>query len=524
MDWNFPYASRRTPVLADSCVATSQPLASQAGLSMLARGGNAVDAIIAAAATLTVVEPVMNGIGGDAFAILWADGKLHGLNASGRAPRGWTLDRFKGRDAMPGQGWDSVTVPGAVSAWMELHAKFGKLPFDDLFEPAIRYARDGFLVTPAIAGMWAAQAPTLEHFATYRNTFLPHGRAPTTGERFRCAAQAETLALIAATKGEAFYRGALAEKIAATARAEGGAMTLADLAEHRADWVAPLGVDFKGYRIHELPPNGQGLAALIALGLLDRLDLDGLDPDGVGMQHLQIEATKLGMSDVRAHVGDPAAMRFSGEDFLKPAYLDERVKHIDRARATAPLPGEPRHSSTVYLAAADSQGMMISFIQSNYRGFGSGVVIPDTGIAMNNRGSCFTLQDGHPNRVGPAKRPLQTIIPGFATKDGQPVAAFGVMGGVMQPQGHVQVGTRMFGQGANPQAAADAPRWRVEGETLFVEDAWSGAFRDGLAAKGHKLEVGPPTPFGACQVIWRLPEGGYLAASESRRDGQAVGL
>ena len=524
MDWHFPYSSRRTPVLADACVATSQPLASQAGLAMLAKGGSAVDAIIAAAVTLTVVEPVMNGIGGDAFAILWADGKLHGLNASGRAPRGWSPERFKGLDAMPPQGWASVTVPGAVSAWMELHAKFGKLPFESLFEPAIRYARDGFLVPPAIAGMWNAQAPTLEHFPTYKVTFMPNGRAPMTGERFRCLDQAATLEAIAASKGEAFYRGALAEKIAATAKAEGGAMTFDDLAEHRADWIEPMGVDFKGYRIHELPPNGQGLAALIALGLLDRLDIGGLDPDGVEMQHLQIEATKLGMADVKAHVGDPATMKIRGEDLLDPAYLDSRVKLIDRTRATAPIPGQPRHSSTVYLTAADSQGMMVSFIQSNYRGFGSGVVIPGTGIAMNNRGACFTLAEGHPNQVGSAKRPLQTIIPAFATKDGAPVASFGVMGGVMQPQGHVQVGTRMFAQGANPQAAVDAPRWRVEGETVFIEPAWSQGFQDGLAAMGHKLEVGPPVPFGASQVIMRLDAGGYLAASESRRDGQAAGI
>jgi gamma-glutamyltranspeptidase/glutathione hydrolase len=524
MNWNFPYASPRMPVLADACVATSHPLASQAGLAMLAQGGNAVDAIIAAAVALTVVEPTMNGIGGDAFAILWDGRMLHGLNASGRAPRAWTPERYKGRDAMPGTGWDSVTVPGAVSAWMELHAKFGKLPFEALFAPAIRHARDGYLVTPVIAGMWRAQGPTLAHFEDYARTFLPDGRPPEAGERFRCPDQAATLETIAASRGEAFYRGALADMIVAASKAAGGAMTLDDLGAHRADWVEPLGVDFKGYRIHELPPNGQGIAALIALGILDRIDIEGLEPDSVELQHLMIEATKLGLADLRAHVADPAAMRVRPEDLLTCAYLDERAKLIDRERATVPAPGNPKRSGTVYLAASDANGMMVSFIQSNYRGFGSGIVIPGAGIAMNDRGACFTLEAGHPNEVGGGKRPLQTIIPAFATKDGAPVAAFGVMGGVMQPQGHVQVGMRMFAKGLNPQAAVDAPRWRVEGGTVFIEAAWDQDFRDRLAARGHAWEVGPSLPFGASQVIWRLPSGGYLAASESRRDGQAVGL
>jgi gamma-glutamyltranspeptidase/glutathione hydrolase len=524
MDWNFPYASRRMPLLAANCVATTQPLAAQAGLSMLARGGSAVDAAVATAITLTVVEPVSNGIGSDAFAIVAEGGRVHGLNASGRAPRAWNALRFAGRDAMPPLGWDSATVPGAVSAWVALHGKFGRLPFPTLFEPAIRYARDGFLVTPVIAGMWRDQAANLGRFAGFARTFMPGGRAPMAGELFRSPDHAETLELIAATGGEAFYRGALAERIVAAAEAEGGAISLDDLGEHKADWVEPLGVDFKGYRVHELPPNGQGLAALIALGILDRIDLRGLDPDGAQMQHLQIEATKLGMADVRAHVGDPETMRVGAEQLLTSAYLDERAKRIDRDRAVAPHPGVPQQHGTVYLAAADASGMMVSLIQSNYRGFGSGIVVPGTGIALNNRGSGFVLEPGHPNEVGPRKRPLNTIIPGFATKDGAPVAAFGVMGGIMQPQGHVQVGVRMFGLGQNPQAAIDAPRWRVEGEKLMIEPAWDEDFRRGLTERGHLLEQGPPGPFGASQVIWRLPVGGYVAASESRRDGQAVGF
>ena len=525
MDWSFPYTSTRVPLLADNCVATSQPLATQAGVAMLAKGGNAVDAALAAAIALTVVEPVMNGIGGDAFAIVADEsGHLHGLNASGRSSNGWTRERFEGRDAMPAQGWNSVTVPGAVSAWAALHGKFGKLPFATLFAPAIRYAREGFRVTPAIARMWSEQAPSLVGFAEWARVFQIEGRAPRAGEKFVCRDQADTLEAIAESGGEAFYRGALAERIHAAAKAEGGSLTLADLGEHSADWVEPLGVNFKGYRIHELPPNGQGIAALIALGILDRLDLDGLNPDSPELQHLLIEATKLGMADVRGHVGDPATMKLSGADFVDAAYLDERARLVDRARASAPDPGQPRRHGTVYLAASDSRGMMVSLIQSNYRGFGSGVVVPGTGIAMNNRGSCFTLASGHPNEVGPAKRPLQTIIPAFATRDGKPLVAFGVMGGVMQPQGHVQTATRMFAFHQNPQAAIDAPRWRYDGGKLFVEAEWSGDFRVALAARGHAVEVGPNGPFGASQIIWKLDGGGYLAASESRRDGCAAGF
>lgn len=525
MDWQFPYPSTRVPVLAANCVATSQPLATQAGLAMLARGGSAVDAILAAAITLTVVEPAMNGIGGDAFAIL-ADGRggLVGLNASGRSPAGWTPERFAGRTTMPATGWDSVTVPGAVSAWVALHDRFGRLPFEALFEPAIHYARDGFLVTPAISEMWQEQVTTLGGFAGWSQTFLVNGRAPRPGELFRCLDQAVTLALIAETKGETFYRGALAEKIAATAKREGGALALADLAEHKVDWMAPIGIDFKGYRIHEMPPNGQGLVALIALGILDRLDTDDLDIDSAEFQHLVIEAIKLGFADARAYVADPAALKFPVEELLAPAYLDERARLVRRDRSSAPVPGKPGEQSTVYLAAADASGMMISYIQSNFRGFGSGIVVPGTGIALHNRGAGFVLDAGHPNEVGPRKRPLHTILPAFATRDGAPLAAFGVMGGVMQPQGHVQVATRLFGRGMNPQAAIDAPRWRLEKGDLMVEAAWPAHWRKGLSERGHVLVEAGPLDVGASQAIWRLADGGYVAASESRRDGQAAGF
>ena len=524
MDWRLPYPSIRQPVLAANCVATTQPLAAQAGLAMLARGGNAVDAAIATAVALTVVEPAMNGIGSDAFAIVASGGELIGLNASGRSPAGWTEARFANARSMPATGWDSATVPGAVSAWVALHKRFGRLPFPMLFEPAIGYARGGFLVSPVVAQIWLRQVATLSGYPEFARVFLPQGRAPAAGEIFRCPDHAKTLEAIAASDGDAFYRGAIAEAIAAAAKRDGGAMTLADLAEHEPEWVAPLAVDFQGVRIHELPPNGQGLAALIALGVLDRCDLDRLEADSAELQHLAIEATKLGMADAAAHVADPAAMRVKAETLLADGYLRERAGLIRRDRAQAPDPGKPPQGGTVYLAAADAQGMMVSYIQSNYRGFGSGIVAPGTGVALNNRGACFSLDPGHPNRVGPRKRPFNTIIPGFATVGGAPLAAFGVMGGSMQPQGHVQVALRLFARRQNPQAAIDAPRWRVEGGDLMVEPSWSGAFRAALAARGHTLVDGGPLDFGAGQIIWRLDEGGYAAASESRRDGQAVGF
>ena len=463
---------------------------------MLAKGGNAVDAAIATAVALTVVEPVMNGIGSDAFAIVASGGQLIGLNASGRSPAGWTAARFANAPSMPATGWDSATVPGAVSAWVALHKRFGRLPFETLFEPAIGYARRGFLVSPVVAQIWLRQV-ALGAYPEFARVFLPEGRAPAAGEVFRCPDHANTLEAIAASDGQAFYRGAIAEAIAAAAKREGGAMTLADLAEHEPEWVTPLGVDFHGVRIHQLPPNGQGLAALIALGVLDRCDLEGLDADSAELQHLAIEATKLGIADAAAHVADPAAMRVEAETLLADGYLRERAALIRRDRAQAPDPGKPPQGGTVYLAAADAEGLMVSYIQSNYRGFGSGIVAPGTGVALNNRGSCFSLDPGHPNCVGPRKRPFNTIIPGFATVGGAPLAAFGVMGGSMQPQGHVQIALRLFARGQNPQAAIDAPRWRVEGGDLMVESAWSGAFRAALAARGHKLVDGGPLDFGA---------------------------
>ncbi len=524
---NFPYASQRAPVLARNVVATSQPLAAQAGLRMLLAGGNAVDAAVAAAITATVVEPVANGIGGDAFALVWSNGALHGLNASGRSPAAWDAARFAGAATMPATGWESVTVPGGVSAWVALSQRFGKLPFAQLFEPAIGYARDGFLVSPAIARQWAAAVRTLAAQPGFAQGFMPNGRAPVASERFSFADQARTLEAIAESGGKAFYRGTLAEAIVADAQRHGAAMTMDDLGAHECAWVEPIAQDYRGCSMHEIPPNGQGLATLIALGLLEQLDLAQYAPDSADAVHLQIEAMKLAFADVYAHVADPAHMRIESRALLAPDYLRQRVALIDPRRAQAMTTGVPRHEGTVYITAADAGGMMVSLMQSNYRGFGSGVVVPGTGIALNNRGSGFSLDPRHPNVVAGAKRPFHTIIPGFLTRNGEPAMSFGVMGANMQPQGQVQMLVRMLDFHQNAQAASDGPRWKITEDQrgVMVEHDFDPGVAEELAARGHVVNraAADSTEFGAAQLIEKV-DGGYIGASEKRRDGQAVGF
>jgi gamma-glutamyltranspeptidase/glutathione hydrolase len=520
-DWNLPYAWPRKPVLAANVVCTSQPLAAQAGLRMLAEGGSAADAAIAAAITLTVVEPVSNGIGSDAFAIVWDGRQLHGLNASGRSPAGWTPEYFGGK-AIPAVGWNSVTVPGAVSAWVELHAKFGKLPFARLFEPAIAYGRNGFLVSPTVAAQWAAQVPMFESQPGFADAFLPAGRAPRPGELFRFPDHAATLEQIAATNGETFYRGELAAKLEAHSAAHGGVMRASDLEAHRADWVGTISGSYRGYTIHEIPPNGQGIVALIALGILQNFDMASLPTDSADSVHLQIEAVKLAFADAEAYVGDIDSMSLRPDHLLDEEYLRQRAALIDPKRARPASAGAP-NGGTVYLTAADAAGMMVSMIQSNYMGFGSGVVVAGTGISLQNRGANFAVAQGHPNQVAPNKRPYHTIIPGFVSKDGAPVMSFGVMGGMMQPQGHVQVMARIADHGQNPQAACDGPRFRwVQGMQVSCEDGFPPTTLDELRQRGHDLlAVDDYNAFGSCQAIWRLEEG-YFAASDPRRDGQAA--
>lgn len=524
--YGTPYAARRVPVMARNMVATSQPLAVQAGLRMLLAGGNAVDAALASAITLTVVEPTGNGLGSDAFAIVWDGAQLHGLNASGRSPAAWTPQRFAGLERMPQRGWESVTVPGAVSAWVELSHRFGKLPFPALFEPAIGYARDGFAVSPTIATLWANGAALLSSQPGFAETFMPGGRPPLAGETFRNPVLADTLVAIAETGGEAFYRGELAEKIAAAARENGAALATSDLAEHECDWCGTLAVPFQGAAVHEIPPNGQGIAALMALGMLEQTSVAGFDPDSVEALHLCIEAVKLALADVERYVADPQAMEIGAGALLDPGYLADRARLIDPRSASEPKAGAPTDGGTVYLAAADASGMMVSYIQSNYAGFGSGVVVPGTGIHLQNRGFGFTLEPGHPNRVGPRKRPFHTIIPGFVMRAGAPLMSFGVMGGPMQAQGHVQMVVRTLLYGQNPQAASDAPRWRViSGRRIAVEWSMPQEVVDGLAALGHEVTREPPDNsfgFGGAQLIARLSEG-YVGGSDHRKDGAAQG-
>jgi gamma-glutamyltranspeptidase/glutathione hydrolase len=522
-DWEFPYASQRMPILARNAVATSQPLAAQAGLRMLLKGGNAVDAALATAITLTVVEPTSNGIGSDAFAILWDGSKLHGLNASGRSPEGWTIDRFKGKTAMPTRGWDAVTIPGAVSAWVALSERFGKLPFADLFEPAIRYAADGYLVSPTIARLWARQVPNLKDVPGFAEHFMPHGRAPKAGEKFTARAHARALERIAQTKGAAFYLGELAESMAAHSRAYGGAMTMSDLAAHTVDWVEPLAQDYRGYTLYEIPPNGQGIAAQMALGILEAFGLDAIPVDSADSLHLQIEAMKLAFADIYEYVSDADTMRVKNADLLDKEYLRGRSRLINMKKARTPHYGVPDSAGTVYLTAADATGMMVSYIQSNYQGFGSGIVVD--GISMQNRGYGFVLRPDHANVVAPRKRPFHTIIPAFVTQNGRPVMSFGVMGGSIQAQAHTQVMVRVTDYHQNPQAASDAPRWRLGDElNVQLEHEVPAATIEELKSRGHQTNRSDrlATDFGRGQFIFKLDDG-YFAASEKRTDGQAVG-
>jgi len=501
-------------------VATSQPLATEAGIYALRRGGNAVDAALAAAITLTVVEPCSNGVGSDAFAMLWDGTELHGLNASGRSPAGLNQARFRANTRMPLYGWDTVTVPGAVSAWAMLSKRFGRLRFEELFEAGICYARDGFPVGPITAKRWQEAERLYTEFEDWKSHFLP---APKAGERFLRPDLATTLERIAASHGEAFYHGELADAIHEASRKAGGALRRCDLEAHEPDSVTPLSAPYRNVVVHEIPPNGQGLAALIALAILDRFEAPKLD--SIDAVHLQVEAMKIAIRAAFAHIADADHMRHSPESLLQDDEIDRAAQRIDRRRASQnPIPLIPG-SDTVYLTTADANGMMVSFIQSNYMGFGSGIVVPGTGIALQNRGAGFTLASGHANQVAPSKRPFHTIIPGFVTEAGTPRLSFGVMGGHMQHQGHVQMITRMFDYGQNPQAASDAPRWHVFPDfTLGLETGMDARLAEGLEARGHRVRASLGAElFGGAQLILRTTCG-YIGASDHRKEGLAVGF
>jgi gamma-glutamyltranspeptidase / glutathione hydrolase len=525
----------RSPVHAPrAVVATSQPLATAAGLRVLWAGGNAVDAAVAAAAVLAVVEPHMTGPGGDLFAQLWwaADRRLHGLNASGRAGRGHTPGALHaaGHRRMPASGPATVTVPGAVSGWAALAERFGVLPLPRLLEEAIGHAEEGFPVSPIIARQWAALAPFLAADPGAATTFLPAGRAPAAGEWFRNPELAATLRLLAAEGAAALHEGPLGRRIVAHLRGAGGGLHERDLAEHRAEWVEPLGADFRGARVWQLPPNGQGIAVLEMLRILEPFDLAALGAGSGDYIHHLVEAKKLAFADLHRFVGDPAAMELSAERLLDDEFIAARRRLLDPRRAAPDVaagtaPGATaRSGDTVYLCTADAAGNMVSLISSIYGGFGSGVVVPGTGFALQNRGAGFTLEPGRPATLAPGRRPLHTIIPGFVTRPtGEPWLAFGVMGGPMQPQGQVQVLLELLLSGRDPQAAIDAPRWRhLDGPRLALEPGVPAAARTRLAALGHDLIDGEEE-FGGAQAILRLPRG-WAAGSDARKDGMAAGF
>lgn len=520
IDFRQPYPSARSPVCAANLVATSQPLAVQAGIEALRRGGNAVDAALATAITLTVVEPNNNGLGSDAFAMVWDGEGLAGLNASGRSPALWTPERFAHRKTMPHLGWDAVTVPGAVSAWVALSERYGRLPFAELFTAAIDYAEEGFQVGPKTAFYWQQAQTIYDGFEDFAQHFLP---APQAGERFWRPDLAGTLAEIAQTGGKSFYRGRLAAQIEAASQAAGGAMRTSDLAAHRADWVAPLAQDYRHITLHEIPPNGQGLAAQIALGILQHLGTPALDStDGV---HQELEAMKIAIRAAFDHFADLDAMNITPAELLDEASLARAARGIARRASPLPPAALPVSQDTVYLTTADANGMMVSMIQSNYQGFGSGIVIPGTGIAMQNRGRGFVLDPGHPNRVGPSKRPYHTIVPGFATQGGAPLLSFGVMGGHMQHQGQVQMVRRIVDHGQNPQAASDAPRWHLYPDfSVGLETGFDPKVAQSLADRGHRVRFEPlEHVFGGAQLILTT-DAGYVGGSDHRKEGLAAGF
>jgi gamma-glutamyltranspeptidase/glutathione hydrolase len=531
--YSNPYPSTRSVTIArDGIVATSQPLAVQAGIAMLRRGGNAVDAALATAIALTVVEPTSNGIGSDAFALVWDGQTLHGLNGSGRAPGGLTLEaiRAAGHDAMPTRGWLPVTVPGTPAAWRDLHARFGRLAFADLFEPAIHYAERGYPLSPILAAGWgyaarAYAANTTPEFHGWHETFTPGGHIPQVGDIWASPGHAATLRRIASSNAEDFYEGEIARQIASFARDTGGLITEVDLAAHTSTWVDPISTTYRGYEAWEIPPNGQGITALIALNILEGFDMASMQRDTAESFHLQIEALKLAFADAHRYVADPEFADVPTARLLDKGYARRRRSLIGD-QALDPAPGDPNSGGTVYLCAVDGDGLMVSFIQSNYMGFGSGVVVPGTGIALQNRGHGFSMESGHPNFVQPGKRPYHTIIPGFLTRDGKAVGPYGVMGGFMQPQGHMQMVVNLVDYGMNPQASLDAPRWQwAQGRTVQVESNASPAIIEGLRQRGHDVEVAEPTGgFGRGQIIWRLPSGAYAAGSDKRADGYAAGI
>jgi gamma-glutamyltranspeptidase/glutathione hydrolase len=535
--------AKRSPVIAKSgMVACAHPLAAQIGIDILKAGGNAVDAAIATNAALGFLEPTSCGVGGDLFAIVW-DAKtqrLYGLNGSGRAPRGLKLEDLKARGLsdMPELGPYPITVPGAVDAWFALHDRFGKLPMRDLLAPAIRTARDGAPVPPVIAFYWSRAPKRFAEFPEWQRTYAPGGHAPAAGDVFRNPDLADTYTKIAKGGRDAFYRGDIARRIAAAVQAKGGAMTVEDLAAHQSTWVDPLSTNYRGYDVWELPPNTQGIAALQMLNMLEPFDLSAMGPNTAATLHLMVEVKKIVYEDRAHYYADPEFAKLPIEQLLSKAYAEERLKLFDPKRASRTIPpGELslRAGDTTYLTVVDAHRNAVSLIQSNYRGFGSGIVPDHAGFCLQDRGDLFSLDPAHPNAYAPGKRPFHTIIPAFVTKDGKPVFSYGVMGGDMQPQGHVQVLCNILDFGMDVQEAGDAPRFHHEGSSeptgetmqnggeLELESGIAPEVVRQLVLMGHRVtqSVGG---YGGYQGIWIDAERGVLlGGTETRNDGMAIG-
>lgn len=523
-------AGRSTVYAPNGVIATSQPLATAAGLAVLQGGGNAIDAAVTAAAVLNLVEPHMTGIGGDLFALLWSarERRLVGLNASGRAGSLMTQVALaeRGHDRVPLFGAEPVTVPGALAGWAALLERYGTITLADALAPAIQLAEEGFPVSPIIAGQWAAEVERLAQDEGARATFLIEGtRAPAVGEWFRNPDLATSFRLIAREGIGALYGGTLGRRVADRLQQLGGFITLEDLRAHRVDWVDPISVEFRGHTVWELPPNGQGVAALEMLRILEPYDLKAMGHNSTAYLHHLVEAKKLAYADLARWVGDPAAMPVEAGRLLEDDFVAARRALINpQAAAQRVEPGDAlSRSETIYLAAADSAGNMVSFINSIYWEFGSGVVAPGTGFALQNRGAGFSMQEGLPNTVAPGKRPFHTIIPAFVTRNGEPWLAFGVMGGAIQPQGHVQVLLNLLEFGMDLQEAIDAPRFRhLDGLRVALEAPIGEAVRQGLSALGHRVVALPPGDAGGSQAVLRLPRG-WAAGSDPRKDGMAAG-
>ena len=544
-----PGTTRSQVIARNGMVATSQPLATQVGLDILKRGGNAIDAAIAANAALGLMEPTGCGIGGDLYAIVWSakDKKLYGLNASGRSPLGLSYRQLQSRLAelkrqdIPPYGLLPISVPGAVDGWFELHNKFGKLPMGKVLAPAIDYAEQGFPVSELIAHYWQLSVPRLkDQPGAFVDTFTIDGRAPVTGEVFRNPDLANTYRLLAERGREAFYQGEIADRIDRFMRTQGGYLLKQDLQQHRSEWVEPLSVNYRGYDVWELPPNGQGIAALQMLNILEGYNLQEMQVNSAELLHLMIEAKKLVFEDRARFYADTDFNQLPLVGLLSKEYAAQRRKLIGKRAARRVDAGNPNlyDGDTIYLTTADAEGNMVSLIQSNYRGMGSGVVVPGLGFGFQDRGQLFSMDRNHANRYEPGKRPFHTIIPAFVTKDGKPLMSFGVMGGAMQPQGHVQILVNIIDFGMNLQEAGDAARWQHFGSTeptgsstaylttggeVAVESGIAYETVRGLMALGHRVKYDRGS-YGGYQAIWYDAETGvYYGASESRKDGQAAG-